>query len=109
MVGMTVTLINRVKTGVDPFNRDTFSEVETQVKDVLVYPQSSDDVIGSTSLEEKKLTYILGIPKGDTHEWYDCKVRFGGKTYKSVGYPLEGIEANVPTRWHKKVTVELYG
>lgn len=108
MRGITVVLINRTQTGVDALNHPIYEEVETEVSNVLVYPTTSDDVIDQTSLEGKKLAYTLGIPKGDTHDWLDCKVRFFGKTFKSYGFPIEGIEAMVPTRWHKKVLVDLY-
>lgn len=109
MVGITVVLINRVKVGVDALNKDVYEEVETEVNNVLVAPTTSDDVISSTDLEGKKLLYTLGIPKGDSHDWTNCKVRFFGKTFKSYGDVIEGIEANVPTMWHKKVLVEWYG
>lgn len=108
MRGITVVLINRTQTGVDALNHPIYEEVETEVSNVLVYPTTSDDVIDQTSLEGKKLAYTLGIPKGDAHDWLDCKVRFFGKTFKSYGFPIEGIEAMVPTRWHKKVLVDLY-
>lgn len=109
MRGITVTLINRIQNGVDALNHPTYTETETEVSNVLVSPTTSDDVVDQTSLEGKKLVYTLGIPKGDDHNWVDCKVRFFGKTFKSFGYPIEGIDNLVPTQWHKKVLVELYG
>lgn len=108
MQGITVTLMNRVKTGVDEFNHDVYAYVETRVNDVLVYPTTASDLPTDETLEGRKYVYTLGIPKGDKHDWLNCRVRFFGRTFQSFGYPVEGIEANVPTRWHKKVTVELY-
>ena len=42
------------------------------------------------------------------HDWTDTKVEFFGKTWKTVGEPVEGIEENIPLRWNKKVVVERY-
>lgn len=108
MRGITVTLINRVQVGVDVLNNPIYDYVETDVDNVLVAPTTTDDVVDPTSLEGKKMAYTLGIPKGDTHNWENCQVRFFGRTFKSYGYPIEGIESLVPTNWHKKVLVELY-
>ena len=36
-------------------------------------------------------------------------VDFFGMKFKTVGIPLEGIEAMIPLSWNKKVTVEYYG
>lgn len=79
------------------------------VTDVLVAPASTTDLPATIDLTGKKAVYTLAIPKGDTHDWTDCTVRFFGRTWKSFGFPLEGIEELVPLRWNKKVLVELYG
>lgn len=34
---------------------------------------------------------------------------FFNRTWKSFGYPIEGIDELVPGDWNKKVMVELYG
>lgn len=52
---------------------------------------------------------MLGIPKGDLHHWEDSTVEFFGQKYKTFGFTIEGIEANIPLAWHKKVRVERYG
>lgn len=106
--GITVTLYQTVKTGSDGFGAGIFEEQAAQVEDVLVAPASADDVINSVQLEGKKAVYLLGIPKGDTHEWEDKTIEFFGKKFRSFGPVQEGIEELVPTRWHKKVTVERY-
>lgn len=106
--GITVTLYQTVKTGSDGFGADIFEEQAAQVEDVLVAPANADDVINSVQLEGKKTVYLLGIPKGDTHEWEDKTIEFFGKKFRSFGPVQEGIEELVPTRWHKKVTVERY-
>lgn len=106
--GITVTLYQTAKTGSDGFGADIFEEQAAQVEDVLVAPASADDVINSVQLEGKKAVYLLGIPKGDTHEWEDKTIEFFGKKFRSFGPVQEGIEELVPTRWHKKVMVERY-
>lgn len=109
MRGIDVTLYVRTQTGVDSFNSPVFAEAAVVVPNVLVGEPSSDDINSSISLYGKRIDYVLGIPKGDEHQWEDCKVAFLGKTFRTVGNVIEGIEANVPTPWHKKVRVERFG
>lgn len=106
--GMTVTLIVEMQTGVDAFNAPICEETEIEIEDVIVSPASADDIVASTQLYGRTAKYTLGIPKGDTHEWENAKVRFFGQTWRVFGIPLEGIEANIPLRWNKKVMVERY-
>ena len=107
--GITVTLIDNVKTGKDPFGNPIYEDKEIEVNNVLVSPTSSDDIVNQLTLTGKKAIYTLAIPKVDTHNWEDKKVRFFGKTWHTFGEPLEGIEELIPLDWNKKVTVEHYG
>lgn len=50
-------------------------------------------------------THTLAIPKGDTHDWTNRIVGFFGGLFRTVGYPSEGIEENIPLDWHKQVNV----
>ena len=106
--GITVTLVDGVKTGEDEMGASTYDDVEIQVENVLVSPTEATDVINQVQLYGKKAVYTLGIPKGDTHNWEDREVKFFGKTFRTFGPVVEGIESMVPTAWHKKVTVERY-
>lgn len=106
--GITVTLVDRVKIGEDEMGAATYDDVEIEVENVLVSPTEATDVINQVQLYGKKAVYTLGIPKGDTHNWEDRKVKFFGKTFRTFGPVVEGIESMVPTVWHKKVTVERY-
>lgn len=106
--GIMVTLINQVQSGVDAFNAPIYTETETEVDNVLVAPSSTDDVTESLNLWGKKAVYTIALPKGDTHVWKDQKVRFFGETWRVIGLPKQGIEANVPTQWHIKWMVERY-
>ena len=76
--GITVVLIDKVKTGTDPFDAPIYEDVEIPVENVLVSHTSSDDVINQVQLYGKKSLYTLGIPKGDAHNWEDKEVRFFG-------------------------------
>jgi hypothetical protein len=107
--GMTVILLDTVKTGEDPFGKAIYNETEVSVDNVLVSPTLSDDIVNQLNLTGKKEVYTLGIPKGDTHTWEDKKVRFFGQTWQTFGFVTEGIEELIPLDWNKKVMVERYG
>lgn len=106
--GITITLINRMEVGRDPIGNPIFEEVEVEVDNVLVSPTSTDDIVNNYELYGKKAVYTLAIPKGDTNNWTDAKVRFFGETWRTFGIPLEGIEVMIPLDWNKKVQVERY-
>lgn len=105
---VTVTLITEKQTGTDPFGAPVSEEVREDVPGVLVAPSSANDIISSLQLYGKRAVYNLAIPKGDTHNWKDAKVEFFGQTWHVFGFPTEGIEANIPLRWNRKVQVEAY-
>lgn len=106
--GITVTLLEKTKIGVDTFNQPIYKETEIEINDVLVVPSSNDDIVTSQDLVGKKAVYTLGIPKGDTHNWENARVKFFNKIWSVFGFSIEGIEENIPGRWHKKVMVERY-
>lgn len=107
--GITVILVSRKPVGMDAFNRTVYESVEEAVENVLVAPTASDDIVTAQELTGKKAVYTLAIPKGDTHDWEDATVKFFGKEWRAFGYPMEGIEENIPLDWNKKVMVERYG
>lgn len=123
MKGTTVTLYEQIpsytdnehtQVATDVFGVPIYVEVPEQVEDVLVGEPTTDDIATSTALYQKTIRYILGIPKGDTHDWKDKKVSWTdayGITHvcKTFGYPITGVQENVPTRWHMKVRCEDYG
>lgn len=106
--GITVTLINKLKTGEDPFGAPIVEDVEIEVDNVLVTPTSSDDVVNQLSIDGKKAVYTLAIPKGDNNNWENAEVIFFGERWRTFGLPTEGIEELIPLNWNKKVTVERY-
>lgn len=114
MKGLTVTLYEKTKTGTDPFGAPIYEETETQVKDVLIGEPTTEDITNALSLYGKQIRYMLGIPKGDTHNWQDRHVSWTdayGLTHhcQTFGFPITGVEANIPGRWHMKVRCEEYG
>lgn len=107
--GITVVLQTKVPSGTDAFNHTVYELVDENVENVLVAPASADDIVTSQELHGKKAVYTLAIPKGDMHDWNDTVVSFFGQKWHTFGFPLEGIEANIPLEWNKKVMVERYG
>lgn len=75
------------------------------VKNVLIGEPSSQDMTEFAD-ENGLITYILAIPKGDNHVWTDRKISFFGESFRTIGYPMQGIEENMPLAWHKKVKVQ---
>lgn len=109
MRGMTVQLVEKVQTGTDAFGAPVYSETLEDVHDVLVGQPSTEDVNTSVSLYGKMIHYVLGIPKGDQHDWSDAEVVIWGHRFRTVGFPQRGISANIPLRWDQNVKVERYG
>lgn len=107
--GVTVTLVSKRETGVDPFGQPLYEDVEIEVENVLISPTTSDDIVNQMTLTGKKAVYTLAIPKGDTNTWEDQEVRFFGEKWRVFGVPLQGIEHLIPLEWNKKVMVERYG
>lgn len=111
--GVTITLLVKTPAGVDGFNNPVYAESQEAVDNVLVGQPSTDEITNTLSLYGKRVAYTLGIPKDDTHDWVDVRVilpePFAG-TYRTIGYPVAGIPANMPPlAWNKKVLVERYG
>lgn len=112
--GTTVILYQENIIGHDPLGDPIMEYIPEEVDNVLVGEPSSDDIVTSTSLYGKKISYMLGIPKGDTHDWMDKKVEWTdayGHTHavRTFGFPITGIEENIPGPWHMKVRCEEYG
>ena len=102
-------LFNKVDTGMrDKTNRPIVTEKVTTVSGVLIAPVSTDDVVSDTNLSGKTEVYQIAIPKGDTNDWVDARVKFWGKTCRTIGIPEEGMDENIPLKWNKKIKVERY-
>ena len=112
--GVTVTLYERHETGRDAFNAPVYTVTPVQVENVLIGQPSGNgrDLAQEQDLHGRRLTYVLGIPKGDTHNWEEAEVElpppFSGR-FRTVGFSTVGIEDMIPLSWNRKVTVEKYG
>ena len=109
MKGTTIQLVVKTQSGTDPFGAPIYTEELVDVPDVLVGSPTTDDITDSLNLYGKKIEYMLGIPKGDTHNWTDAEVVIWGNRYRTFGYPITGEQANIPLRWGQNVRVERYG
>lgn len=106
MRGVSVLLHVRTQSGTDAFNNPIWTEETVTVDNVLIGEPSTDDISSSISLYGKRIAYMLGLPKGDSHVWTDTVVEFFGGKYRTFGDTIQGIEENIPTPWHRKVRVE---
>lgn len=106
--GIPVTLYNVQQVGVDGFNRPMYDEVPEIIQNVLVAPLSDEEILETLNLTGRRARYQLAIPKGDAHDWENRRVSFFGANWRVIGHPTEGIEANIPLLWNKKVRVENY-
>lgn len=104
--GITVILYAETETGRDKFNRPVYEEQAVEVDNVLVGSPSGEEILDLLNLTGRRAEYVLGIPKGDTHDWTDKKVEFFGRTFRTIGSAIEGIEDMVPMQWNKKVRCE---
>ena len=75
--------------------------------DITLYTAGGTETVTNVLIGEPSGDgYTLGIPKGDAHDWTDRKIGFFGMLWRTVGEPVQGIEANIPLRWHRKVRVQ---
>lgn len=107
-----IPIVLHVMTQIDtnPLGEPIMTDTTITVQNVLVAPnhQGGQDIIDSIRLDGKRADYILGIPKGDEHDWTDTVVEFFGQKWKTFGMPTEGIDDLIPLEWNKKVLVERY-
>mgnify|MGYP003320148742 CR=1 FL=1 len=109
MIGCeTVVLIEKSENGADAFGKPIYETTETEVPNVIVGSPSFDDEVSELNLTGKRLAFILGIPKGDTHNWKDTDVIIRGERFRTYGFPMTQTEANVPGRHNTQVKVERY-
>ena len=109
MKGTTIQLVVEKVTGYDPLGHPITEEELEDVNDVLVGNPSEDDITNSLQLYVKRIDYVIGIPKGDTHNWTDAKLYIWGELYMTIGFPETGIQENIPLRWGQNVKVQRYG
>ena len=109
MKGTTVKLSVKTQTDTDPFGAPVMTEELVDIPDCLVGSPSADDITQTLEMYGKKIAYVIGVPKGDTHSWVDTDVIVFGERFRTIGYPETGIQENIPLRWGQNVKVERYG
>ena len=110
--GRTIILYDKIQTGVDPFGRAVYEDVAQEIENVIIGEPTGEEVVDTLNLTGKRLAFVLGIPKGDTHDWTDRRVElpadFPAGKYRVIGTPVGGQEELIPLSWNKKVKVERY-
>lgn len=106
--GITVLLGVKTATGTDPFGKEQFTENFIPVKNVLVAPQATNEQAGSdpAELSGRRAVYQIAIPKGDSHTWLNCRVKFFGRTWQVIGDVRKGIDDLIPLKWNAIYQVE---
>lgn len=107
--GITVQLLIKEQTGVDEFNAPIYTETAVDVENVLVAPLSDQEITDTLNLTGRRAVYQLAIPKTDTHDWENQRVRFFGAVWQVIGKPVRGIDHLIPLDWNMKVKVESIG
>lgn len=106
--GIDVHLHTTKEVGVDDFDQPIYEEVIETVSNVLVSQPTSEEAVDNLNLTGRRVSYVLCIPKGDTHDWEDKKVEFFGEVYRTIGHVTQFIENLVPGQWNKRIMVERY-
>ena len=106
--GITVKLIDKRFSDKDELGSPIYNKYGLVVKNVLVAPASSDEILSTTNLYGKKAVYTLAIPKGDDNDWEGQEVEFFGQRWRVIGKEMQGIDDLIPLDWNKKVYVESY-
>lgn len=106
--GITIQLYKKTESSRDALNNPVYTTEVIDVDNVLVGSPTDEEVVNELNLTGRRISYVLGIPKGDQNEWENVEVEFFGKRFKTFGMPVEGIEDMIPLRWNKKVKVEAF-
>lgn len=106
--GCTIQLLVKKEIKKDPFNQPIYEERWIEIENVLIGQPETSDIVNELSINGKHLAYVLAIPKGDTNDWEDTKVKFFNHVFHTYGMVTQGIDENIPLSWNKKIKVELY-
>ncbi len=105
----TIQLVNKTEVGRKPMGEPVYEETFEDVDGVLVGSPTTEQLLATMELEGKKIVYMLGIPKGDDHDWTDREVIIWGERFITLGFPETAEPENVPLSWGKVVKVAHYG
>lgn len=106
--GQMIYLWDQIETGTNPLGKKLYKKQKVPIKNVIIAQPSTEDVEATINLTGRKAEYLLGIPKGDKHDWDGKEVEFYGKTWRVIGTPTQGMPHMMPLDWNKKVLVERY-
>lgn len=106
--GETVVLFVKTQSGTDGFGVPTYTTTQESIGNVIVGSPSFETAIQELNLTGRRLAFILGIPKGDAHDWEDKDVLIRGEKFRTYGPPLLQTAENVPGPWNLQVKVERY-
>lgn len=108
--GITIELRTEAVTGVDSFGVPVYEPDWVKVDNVLVGQPTDQEMIDAMNLYGERAVYVLGIPKGDRHNWSSgAIVRFFGESWRIFGHGIQGIDDLVPGPWNRKVMVASIG
>ena len=106
MIGETVVVLRRVRTGTGPGNTPIYDDEELSIDDVLVIPGPRQDVVESNRPDGVEVAFNLHFPKTFTGSLRGAKVSVrGGEPMDVIGDPQPFTLANTPTRWWMPVEV----
>jgi hypothetical protein len=97
--GETVTLVRRVKTGVDEYHDDVFTTVETTLHNVPAWPTSTrEDVDGQATVYDLVTVFLpadTDIDAIDAVKVYEGLYEVKGRTDRFVS-PFDGFNPGLP-------------
>ena len=96
--GITVTLYEKEKINEDAFGKPIYKETPIKVKNVLVAPTNTSEILDTLNLTGKKAVYTIAIPKGDEHVWEDNEREFFRRNLESDRASTAGMNTNI--RWN---------
>lgn len=106
IIGETVTVHTKTKTGTDALNVPTYSWASEDVENVLVTPGTLHDVDGTIRPDGVKVAYTLHFPKLFHKSLRGAEVTVRGQRFRVIGDPKPYTAANTPTLWWLPVEVE---
>lgn len=107
MRGLTVSLRVRTLAGTDSSGGPVWTDTFETVDNVLIGEPGAEGISDDAGIYGRRQVFLLGIPKGDVHNWMNRHVSWTGPQGTvygiTFGFPITGVERLIPTPWHMKV------